>query len=188
CIQPRVFNAKPCAPSQSTSDLPNSLPHSYNMLVFASAPSRPHPGGALVSVPSTSEREQQSFAEAALRLSGKTDEEARRTGAVDKADEQVESLFAPQYQTANSPVHKAVWDRAVPLAGFQPPQPALALPCDAAMERSLAIVRRHREGGTLYDANGKVTVELLEELGAAGYWGMLIDPAFGGQGAPFARF
>jgi hypothetical protein len=45
----------------------------------------------------------QSFVEGALRLSGKTEEEARRTGAVDKADEQVESLFAPQYQTINAP-------------------------------------------------------------------------------------
>src|SRR5262249_47329908 len=142
----------------------------------------------LVSVPSTSEKDQQSFAEAALRLSGKTEEEARRTGAVDKADEQVESLFAPQYQTANSPVHKAVWDREVPLAGFQPPPPPVALPCAAAMEQSVAVVRRHREAGSLYDENGKVTVQLLNELGAAGYWGMLIDPAFGGQGAPFARF
>jgi alkylation response protein AidB-like acyl-CoA dehydrogenase len=26
------------------------------------------------------------------------------------------------------------------------------------------------------------------ELGQAGYWGMLIEPAFGGQGAPFAHF
>jgi hypothetical protein len=36
----------------------------------------------------------QSFVEAALRLSGKTEEEARRTGAVDKADKQIESVFA----------------------------------------------------------------------------------------------
>jgi hypothetical protein len=35
-----------------------------------------------------------SFAETALRLGGKSDEEARRTGAIDKADEQVEALFA----------------------------------------------------------------------------------------------
>ena len=33
------------------------------------------------------EREGQSFAETALRLGGKTEEEARRTGALDKADE-----------------------------------------------------------------------------------------------------
>src|SRR6476646_7216447 len=70
---------------------------------------------------STPDREKQSFAEAALRLSGKTEEEARRTGALDKADEQVESLFAPQYQTVNSPVHKAVWEGKTPLDLFNPP-------------------------------------------------------------------
>jgi hypothetical protein len=43
------------------------------------------------------DREQQSFAETALRLGGKTEEEARRTGALDKADDQVESLFKPEY-------------------------------------------------------------------------------------------
>ena len=36
--------------------------------------------------------------------------------------------------------------------------------------------------------DGKVSAETLAELAAAGYWGMLIDPKYGGQGAPFARF
>src|SRR5438874_7925769 len=91
------------------------------------------------------DEDRQSFAEAALRLSGKTDEEARRTGAMDKADEQVESLFAPQYQTANSPVHKAVWDGRVPLELFAPPLLPATASCDAAMEKSIAVVRRRQE-------------------------------------------
>src|SRR5436309_15641669 len=66
-------------------------------------------------------QEKQSFAEAALRLGGKSDEEARRLGAMDKADEQVETLFAPQYQTASSPIHRAVWDGQVPLELFAAP-------------------------------------------------------------------
>jgi alkylation response protein AidB-like acyl-CoA dehydrogenase len=33
-----------------------------------------------------------------------------------------------------------------------------------------------------------VAPDLLAELGGAGYWGMLIDPKYGGQGTPFARF
>src|SRR5260370_10452327 len=97
---------------------------------------------------STTEREQ-SFAETALRLGGKTEEEARRTGAVDKADEQVEKLFKPQYQTANSPVHKAVWDGRAPLDLFAPPPLAPSAPCDRTMEASLDIVRRRRAAGTL---------------------------------------
>ena len=94
------------------------------------------------------EREGTSFAEAALRLSGKSEEEARRTGAMDRADEQVEALFAAKYQTAQSPVHQAVWDGKVPLNLFAPtPQPAAA--CDLAMDKSLAVVRRRRLVGPL---------------------------------------
>lgn len=134
------------------------------------------------------EQERESFAEAALRLGGKTEEEARRMGAVDKADEQVESLFAARYQTANSPVHKAVWEGKVPLELFAAPPLAESAPCDAAMERSLDVMRRRRANKTIFDENKKVSAETIAELGQAGYWGMLIDPRYGGQGAPFTRF
>ncbi len=133
-------------------------------------------------------RDGPSFAETALRLGGKSEDEARRLGAVDRADEQVESLFAPQYQTINSPVHKAVWEGRVPLELFTPAALPASAPCDAAMERSLDVVRRRKEEGRLYGENGKLAPELLAELADAGYWGMLIGPQYGGQGAPFARF
>jgi alkylation response protein AidB-like acyl-CoA dehydrogenase len=132
--------------------------------------------------------ERQSFAEAALRLGGKSEEEARRMGAVDKADEQVESLFAPQYQTVHSPIHKAVWEGRTPLELFMFPDSPSSAACDAAMNQALDVVRKRREEGTLLDANGKLAPDLLRELGNVGYWGMLIDRQYGGQGAPFARF
>ena len=40
-----------------------------------------------MSTSTSTESQRQSFAEAALRLGGKTDEEVRRTGAVDRAGE-----------------------------------------------------------------------------------------------------
>jgi alkylation response protein AidB-like acyl-CoA dehydrogenase len=130
----------------------------------------------------------QSFAETALRLGGKSEEEARRTGALDKADEQVEKLFLPQYQTTSSPIHRAIWESKAPLDLFTaPPLPAVA-PCDAAMAASLNVVRRHRDAHTLYDDKNKVHPNVLDELAQVGYWGMLIDPKYGGQGAPFQRF
>ena len=107
------------------------------------------------------DQERQSFAEAALRLGGKSDEEARRMGAVDKADEQVEAMFAAKYQTANSPVHKAVWESRVPLDLFAPPPLPASAPCDAAMDRSLDVVRRHRAAGTVLDDKGKVSPAVL---------------------------
>jgi alkylation response protein AidB-like acyl-CoA dehydrogenase len=135
-----------------------------------------------------SQERKASFAETAMRLGGKSEEEARRLGAVDKADEQVESLFAPQYQTVNSPVHKAVWDGKVPLDLFAPPRLPQFAPCDAALDRCLEIIKARREAGALWNEKGKVSAALVEDLGKAGYWGLLIDPAYGGHGAPFARF
>src|SRR5437660_5294589 len=110
----------------------------------------------------------QSFAETALRLGGKSEEEARRTGTLDRADEQVESLFAPQYQTVNSPVHKAVWDGHIPLELFSPPPLPATAPCDAAMQAALDIVRKRRADGRVHDEHGKIDPALLQELAGAG--------------------
>jgi alkylation response protein AidB-like acyl-CoA dehydrogenase len=141
-----------------------------------------------MSVAPRTERDGPSFAEAALRLGGKSDEEVRRTGALDKADEQHETLFETRRRTAGSPVHRAVWEGRVPLDLFAPPPLAESAPCDAAMQRALDIVRRRRDGRTLYDDQGKIAAEAIAELGVSGCWGMLIPTEYGGQGAPFARF
>src|SRR5687768_17522290 len=116
-----------------------------------------------------------SFAETALKLGGKSDDEARRTGAIDAADDQVEKLFAPQYQTVNSPAHRAVWDRGVPVELFQSELVATPPHVQAVMDASLAVVRRHRDAGTLHNAEGKIADAALAELGSAGYWGLLVD-------------
>jgi alkylation response protein AidB-like acyl-CoA dehydrogenase len=136
----------------------------------------------------------QSFAETALRMGGKSDEEASRLGAVDKADEQVELLFAPKYQTGSSPIHRAVWDGKVPLELFEsttrgePPIRGDKPAAQAAMSKSLDIVRRRREQNTLFDADKKIASDTLNELAEVGYWGLLIDPKYGGSGASFADF
>jgi alkylation response protein AidB-like acyl-CoA dehydrogenase len=65
---------------------------------------------------------------------------------------------------------------------------AASHPADEVMQRSLEIVRRRVEAGSLYDERKKVSEETLAELGQAGYWGLLISPEYGGSGAPFARF
>ena len=137
----------------------------------------------------TDKPETQSFAETALKLGGKSDDEARRTGAIDKADDQVEALFAPQYQTAAGPAHRALWDDAcVPLELFSF-EPSSA-PADVVkvMDASLEVVRRRRDARTLHDAAGKISSDTTAELGSVGYWGLLVDREFGGSGAPFAPF
>ncbi len=129
-----------------------------------------------------------SFAETALTLGGKSAEEARRTGAVDRADEQVERLFTPEHQTNRSPAHRAVWDRGVPVSEFTSTTPVVPPEVQRVMEASLAIARRHVTARTLFDSAGKVGDEVLAELAAEGYWGLLVDKDYGGSGAPFAAF
>ena len=129
-----------------------------------------------------------SFAETALRLGGKSDEEARRIGAIDKADDQVEDLFAPQYQTVNSPAHRAVWDRPVPVELFQSKPVSTSPELQQIMDRSCQVVNRHREASTLMDENAKITEQVFGDLAEVGYWGLLVDKKYGGSGAPFASF
>ena len=134
------------------------------------------------------EPERETFVEAALKMGGKSEEEARTTGTVDRADDQVDALFAARYQTANSPAHRAVWDRKLPVELFMPQQPTVSAACQRTMQKSLEAVTRHRAQGTLYGPDSKVSQALLDDLSEAGYWGLLIDPQYGGVGAPFAAF
>ncbi|QDU95524.1 acyl-CoA dehydrogenase family protein [Lignipirellula cremea] len=129
-----------------------------------------------------------SFAETALTLGGKSAEEARRTGAIDKADDQVESLFLPQYQTVNSPLHKAIWEKKIEIDLFRPL--AVETPDDITqvMDDSLAVVRKHRQEKTLLNDENKISEQVLDDLGGAGYWGLLVDREYGGKGTPFRSF
>ena len=134
------------------------------------------------------EQEKKSFAETAMRMSGKSEEEATRTGAVDRADDQVESMFAPQYKTVNSPVHKAVWDQKVPVELFTLPKMSASDVALPAMQKSLEVLRKYRDAGTIYDQKGKVSDSVLKDLADAGYWGMLIEKEYGGQGLSVLQF
>src|SRR5262245_24406027 len=104
------------------------------------------------SPPSDRHQEAASFAETALKLGGKSADEARRTGAIDTADDQVEALFAPEYQTVNSPAHRAVWDRGVPVSLFLSSPPKTPPDVQKVMDDSVAVARRHQEAGTLLNS------------------------------------
>jgi alkylation response protein AidB-like acyl-CoA dehydrogenase len=138
--------------------------------------------------PSSPPHEGKSFAETALALGGKSADEARRTGAIDTADDQVEALFAPQYQTVNSPAHRAVWDRGVPVELFQSESPVTPPDVQRVMDNSIAVVQKHKAAGRLHNDEGKIAETVLADLGAAGYWGLLVGKEYGGSGAPFSSF
>ena len=146
------------------------------------------PHGDLPSAPNDDVDRSVSFAETALKLGGKSEDEARRTGAIDQADDNVESLFQPQYQTVNSPVHRAVWDGSVPVDEYFVATDAVSSELSQVMDRSIQIVRQHRERNTLMNDDHKISNLATDELGEAGYWGLLVDQQYGGSGAPFRHF
>ncbi len=129
-----------------------------------------------------------SFAETALRLGGKSEEEAQRTGAIDEADDQVERMFQPQYQTVNSPIHQAVWSRTLPVELFQSHDVETAENVQTVMDDSVTLVKEHRTQGTLLDSNNKISEAVLDDLGGVGYWGLLVGREYGGSGASFRSF
>ncbi len=132
--------------------------------------------------------DQASFAETALRLGGKSQDEARRTGKIDTADDQVEDMFARQYQTSASPIHRAIWDRRVPADQFCFPPSAMADDINVSMNRAVRMVRSRVRDGRLLDADRKISRESLDDLATTGYWGLLIPKRYGGLGASFLDF
>ena len=93
-------------------------------------------------------------------------EEARRTGEIDAADDDVEKLFKPQYQTVNSPAHRAVWDRGLPVELFQCVSTKAPDEVRKVMDDSIEVVRQTpRSANTLYDAHGKITATVMAESG-----------------------
>ncbi len=129
-----------------------------------------------------------SFVETALTLGGKSDLEARTTGAIDRADEQVESLFDPKYQTVGSPIHQATWERSYPVDLFAPHDVPHDDDTERVMAASLATIVDRKRSGTLLDHNRKITPQTLEALADDGYWGLLVDRQYGGSGSSFAQF
>lgn len=129
-----------------------------------------------------------SFAETALRLGGKSDDEARRTGVIDSADDQVETLFSAQHQTTASPIHRAIWDRHVPTELFESGGGTPNEEVASVINQSLATVQYHINSGSLIDDHGKISNQVINDLGRAGYWGMLVSPEYGGSGASMQQF
>lgn len=113
-----------------------------------------------------------SFAETAMELAGKSEEEVKTIGQIDAADDDVEKLFAERYKTVNSPIHKAVWGE-LDISQFKPNVSTLGP--DNVLSKSYEILKRHQEAGTSLDENGKHSAEMIQELADSGYFGTLVD-------------
>ena len=136
----------------------------------------------------TVESDEPTFVETALKLGGKSDEEARTTGAVDRAEDQVEAMYLAAQRTSGGPVHRAVWDDTFPSELFATKRIAAGDEVRQVMDRSLEVVRRRKQAGTLLNSEKKISAESLAELSRAGYWRLLVDREYEGVGAKFAPF
>jgi alkylation response protein AidB-like acyl-CoA dehydrogenase len=134
----------------------------------------------------------QLVAEVAM-ATGASPEEAAALAEVTQADATADALFAPQYQTENSPVHRTVWGDTCPVSLFDAPLPEPPRgPLRDLLDRAIEIVRRHQADGTYVNADGpyagKLSDIVMAELGALGYYGMLIPREYGGLGLSFPTF
>lgn len=98
------------------------------------------------------------------------------------------AAFGPLYTTEASPIHRAVWDDHFPFDLFSARPDAADPKARAIMEASLAVVRRYATGGKLREPDSKVSPSVLGELARVGYWGLRVDPAYGGSAAPLRIF
>ena len=129
------------------------------------------------------------FVETALKLGGKSEEEARNDrharpgrrpgrGAVRPAVPDVAKPRPPRGLGPRGP------GRAVPAASRRRPRRAAT----RRWSESLEVVRRHRDGR---DAARRPTARspthVLDDLAEAGYWGLLIDPRVRRQRRPVRR-
>jgi alkylation response protein AidB-like acyl-CoA dehydrogenase len=131
------------------------------------------------------------LAEEVLRQSGKGKVEVDAVGTIDRADEVFEETLAQRFRTSESPVAKGVFGHS-PLSLFAPmarPEGFAAKPeYLAVMANCIDIVAAHEANGTLFDEKEKISDATIADLSAAGYFGLLIDPEFGGQGVLLSDF
>lgn len=137
------------------------------------------------------EGQDRNLAEDVLRQAGKSEKEVEKIGQLDRGDDLVEGTFDAKFRTVNSPVHRAVWSGKTPVSLFRR-QKSTANGAEQGyreqMKAAIAVVKSHRDAGTLFGPDDKVTDQVIADLARTGYWGALIAPEHGGWGAPLSEF
>ncbi len=129
-----------------------------------------------------------SIIEATAESFGRDINEAKALSVVDNADDDVETLFNKGRRTEDSPAFQAIWGNTFPVENFSKDAITPAPEVKDVYDDCIAVVKAHRDAGTLYDENGKILDQVLSDLAKAGYWGVLIDKEYGGAGSSFADF
>jgi alkylation response protein AidB-like acyl-CoA dehydrogenase len=81
------------------------------------------------------------------------------------------------------------WELFEPSTAEQGAETVLRPHLEVVRDRTIQIIQEREAQGTLWDpVTGKITKDVEKDLGAAGYFGLLIEQKYGGQGATFAEF
>ncbi len=127
--------------------------------------------------------------ETVLRQAGKDATEIKSTSQMDSVDSQSDFNPGVQFGSEDSPIFRAIWSNQVPLDLFAASQLEAASPRYAeVLTKSVELVSQHYDEQTLYGEDGKLSLELLEQLAQTGYFGLLIPEKYGGSGASLVDF
>jgi alkylation response protein AidB-like acyl-CoA dehydrogenase len=126
-----------------------------------------------------------SVAETAAEMHGKSKAESGSIGKIDRADDETEHLYAQD--TSNSPVFKAFWN-SVDLGMFSAQPAPVNQVAEAAIADCIRVARSHLDAGTIYGADNKLSDAVIADLAKAGYGGIRIPGEFGGKDADVTTF
>jgi alkylation response protein AidB-like acyl-CoA dehydrogenase len=126
-----------------------------------------------------------SVAETAAEMHGKSKAESGSIGKIDRADDATENLYAQD--TNNSPVFKAFWNN-VDLGMFSAQPAPVNEAAESAIAECIRVTRAHLDNGTIYGPDNKLSEAVIADLAKAGYGGIRIPVEYGGKAADVRTF
>jgi len=94
----------------------------------------------------------------------------------------------PNDSLQRSPIYRALWEQHEAISASLVAPDEISAHVLSVMDASLAVLRAHRTAKTLRGPDGKHSQQVLNDLGRAGYWGLLVSREFGGSGCSMRHF
>ena len=94
---------------------------------------------------------------------------------------------ASKSKAVSGPISQVIWGDGE-LSSFEMVDAEPNTQLDGVLAKSIAVLKKAQSENKLYDEQGKITQYGMDELGRAGFWGVLVPIQYGGYGATFAQF